>query len=120
MIKGHDHSEHIGCPNRGDGVWDRLSTSKLINLDTSITQMNLTAQYNVQIGWVVDGMLYIAQASYRDYVSQEVRPAIHVRESITQLIRCSLDTCVRYTTCLLIFNSQKGSIKALNFLILTS
>ena len=55
----------------------------------------------------------------RDYVRQEVRPAILVRESGMQLIRYSLDTCIRYSTYLLIFKSQKDSIGALNFLITT-
>ena len=34
----------------------------------------------------MDDVLYIAQGSYRDYVSQEVRPAILVRECSMQLI----------------------------------
>ena len=66
------------------------------------------------------GVLYIAHTSYRDYVSQEVGPAILVREGSTQLIRYSLDISIRYSTYLLIFKSQKGSIEALNFLIITS
>jgi hypothetical protein len=50
--------------------------------------------------WTVR-VLCIAQASYiyiRDYVRQEVRPALLVRESSTQLIMYSLDICVRYST----------------------
>ena len=65
----------------------------------------------------MDGVLYIVQGSYRDYISQEVRPTILIRESSVQLTRYSLDTCIRY---LLIFKSQKVSIEALNFLIITS
>ena len=83
-------------------------------------ELDSSTASKVEIGRVVDGVLYIAHASYRDYVSQEVRPAMLVRESSTQLIRYSLDTCVRYSTYLLIFKSQKGSIEALNFLIITS
>ena len=100
-------------------------TSKVTNLDAPITEMNLTAQLvsKVQIGRVVDSVLYIALASYiytRDYVRQEIRPAILVRESSTQLIMYSLDICIQYSTYLPIFRSQKGSIEALNFLIITS
>jgi hypothetical protein len=40
----------------------------------------------VQIGRIVDGVLYVVHASYRDYVNQEVRLAILVGESSTQLI----------------------------------
>jgi hypothetical protein len=128
VVKGRQYicSAHIRWPIRGDGVWDRLSTLKATNLDASITEMNLTAQllYSFQNSdrwdrWVVDGVLYIAHASYRDYISQEVQPAILVKESSTQLIRYSLDTCVRYSTYLLIFKSQKGSIEALHFLVIT-
>ena len=52
--------------------------------------------------------------------TREVRPAILVRESSTQLIMYLLDTCVRYSTYLPIFKSQKGSMEALNFLVITS
>ena len=71
--KGHQHSTHIQCPNRRDGVWDQLSTSKVTYLGASITEMNLIAQYSfqVQIGQVMDGML--AQSSFWDYVRQEVQ-----------------------------------------------
>ena len=65
----------------------------------------------------MDLVLYIAHASYRDYISQEVRPATLVRESSTWLVRYSLDTYVRYSTYLAIFKSQNGSIEALNFLV---
>jgi hypothetical protein len=86
VVKGrqHTYSLHIRCLSRRDGVWDRLSTLKVTNLNASITEMNLTAQYTFQSSdrWVVDGVLYtcIARASYRHYVSQEVRPAILVRK----------------------------------------
>ena len=43
-----------------------------------------------------------------------------VRESNVQLLMYSLDTRVSYSTYLPIFKSQKGSIEALNFLIITS
>jgi hypothetical protein len=36
-VKGRQHSAHIRCLNRRDGVWGRLSTSKVTNLDASIT-----------------------------------------------------------------------------------
>ena len=38
----------------------------------------------------------------------EVRPVVLIRESSTQLLIYSLDTCVRHSTYLPIFNSQKG------------
>ena len=50
----------------------------------------------------------------------EVQPAVLSRESSAQLIMYSLDTCVRYSTYLPIFRSQKGSTEALNFLAITS
>ena len=46
--------------------------------------------------------------------------AVLVRESNMQLLKYSLDIRVSYSTCLPIFKSQKGSIEALNFLIITS
>ena len=84
----------------------------MTNLDASITEKTLTMQdsFQSEIGRVVDGVLYIVHASYRDYVSQEVRPATLVRENSTRLVRYSLDICVRYSTYLLIFESQNGSI----------
>ena len=45
----------------------------------------------------------------------EVWPAVLSRESSTQLIMYSLDTCVRYSTYIPIFKSQKGSTEALSF-----
>ena len=50
----------------------------------------------------------------------EVGPAVLVRESNIQVLNYSLDIRVSYSTCLPIFKSQKGSIEALNFLIITS
>ena len=49
----------------------------------------------------------------------EIQPAMLVRENNMQLLMYLLDTCVSYSTYLLIFKSQKGSIEALNFLIIT-
>ena len=51
---------------------------------------------------------------------REVRPAVLIRESSTQLVMYLLDTCVRYYTYIPIFKSQKGSMKALDFLAITS
>ena len=45
----------------------------------------------------------------------EVGPVVLVRESNMQLLKYSLDIRVCYSTCLLIFKSQKGFIEALNF-----
>ncbi len=52
-----------------------------LQIYASITEMNITARYSFQSSdrWVVDGVLYIAHASYRDCVNQEVQPAILVR-----------------------------------------
>ena len=52
--------------------------------------------------------------------TREVRPTVLYRESSTQLIMYSLDTCVRYSTYIPIFRSQKGSTEALSFLAITS
>ena len=52
--------------------------------------------------------------------TREVRPAVLVGESSTQLLMYSLDTCVRYSIYLPIFKLQKGSMEALNFLVITS
>jgi hypothetical protein len=52
--------------------------------------------------------------------TREVRSAILVRESKMQLVMYSLDKCIRYSTYLLTFKSQKRSIEALDFLIITS
>jgi hypothetical protein len=46
-------------------------------------------------------------------------PAVLVREGNMQLVKYSLDIRVRYSTHSLIFKSQKGSIEALNFLVVT-
>ena len=52
---------------------------------------------------------------------REVRSAVPVRESSIQLVIYSLDTCIRYSTYnILIFKSQKGSMEALSFLVITS
>ena len=48
------------------------------------------------------------------------RECVLVRESSMQLLKYSLDIRVSYSTCLPIFKSQKGSIEALNFLIITT
>ena len=69
--------------------------------------------------------IYIRLFIYTDYSyitkgTREVEPAVLVRESYMQLLKYSLDIRVSYSTCLPIFKSQKGSIEALNFLIITS
>ena len=51
---------------------------------------------------------------------REIRPSLLVREGNTLLVRYSLDTRVRYCTYSLNFKSQKGSIEALNFCMITS
>ena len=45
VVKGHQRSAHIRCPNHGD---ESLLTPKVIDLDASITEMNFTAQYSFQ------------------------------------------------------------------------
>ena len=78
--------------------------------------MNLTVQHSFQSSDRSDrgDTCIIAQDSYRDYIRQEVQPTTLVRESSRQLIRYSLDTYmyIGYSTYLLIFKSQKGSIEA--------
>ena len=96
----------------------------ILNRNASIIEMNLTVNYSFQSsdqsdhGWhAILYIVYIAQASYRDYVRQEVQPAILARESNMQLIIYSLNKCVRYSMYLPPIKSQKGSIEALNFLM---
>ena len=121
VVKGCQHSMHILCPSRGVGV-SRPRKWQISMLQSQRWTWQHSTASKVQISRVMDGMLCIAQASYiyiRDYVMQEVWLAILVRENSTQPIMYSLDTCVRYSTYLPIFKSQKGSIEALNFLIIT-
>ena len=54
-----------------------------------------------------------------DYVSQVNRPAILVRANNIPLLRYSLDARMSYSAYYSIFKSQKGSVEALNFLIIT-
>ena len=49
----------------------------------------------------------------------EVRPSLLIREGNTLLVRYSLDTHARYSTYSPNFKSQKDSIEALNFCIIT-
>ena len=116
VVKGRQHIVHIGCPQ--SQKWSVRPTLDL-NLNTTITEMSLIASA-VQLPKFrsVGSWMACCQASYRDYVRQEVQPAILARESNMQLIIYSLNMCVRYSMYLLpIFKSQKGSIEALNFLM---
>ena len=54
-----------------------------------------------------------------DYVSQGNRPAILVRANNIPLLRYLLDAHMSCSAYYSIFKSQKGSIEALNFLIIT-
>ena len=63
--------------------------------------------------------MYIAQGNYRDYISKANQPAILVRESSMQLLRYSLDTCVRYTTYFLISSLRKALNFLMDYLIIT-
>ena len=49
-----------------------------------------------------------------------VATSVLVRESTLQFLKYSLDICVSQSIFLQIFISQKGSIEALNFLIIIS
>ena len=67
------------------------------------------------------GILVQAIHSITYIVTHEVQSVVLIRESSTQLLMQSLDTGVRYSSIYFpIFKSQKGSIEALNFLIITS
>ena len=113
-----------------DGVWDWLATSMVTSFNAFITDINLTAQYNFQTldrlwcGMAAWCVLYIAQAGfifvYGIKRTREVRPAVLVREGNALLVKYLLDKCVRYSTYLLIFKSWKGSIEALNVLMISS
>ena len=71
--------------------------------------------YSTRLGLFIHGIISAKR-------THEVRPAVFVRESSTQLVMYSLDTCVGYSTYVYIpiFKSQKGSMKALDFLAITS
>ena len=103
-----------------------------LDSEASITEKNSTAQYSFRALDRSGGTLLIVRAIYSAVLSiyihgitsakrtREVRPSLLVREGNTLLVRYSLDTCVRYSTYLPIFKSQKGSMEALNFLVITS
>ena len=85
----------------------------------------------VQLDWSGDMLLMlraIYSAGLSIYIHRimsakrtcEVRPSLLVRKGNTLLVRYSLDTRARYSTYSLNFESQKGSIEALNFLIIIS
>ena len=91
--------------------------------------MNLTAQYSFQLTSDQSGAACMMHAIYSKrlaYLSMGLRkPREHMKfgqpystEGNTQHIKYSMDTRVRYN--ILVSKSQKGSIEALNFLILTS
>jgi hypothetical protein len=89
------------------------------------TQQRSTAS-ELQIGRDMARAIYSARLAIFIYGitsakrTREVRPAVLVRENSTQLLMYSLDTCIRYSTYSPIFKSQKGSMEALNFRIVTS
>ena len=74
---------------------------------------SVRATYSIRLALFIHGITSAKR-------TREVRPAVLRRESSTQLIMYSLDTCVRYSTYIPIFKSQKGSTEALNFLAITS
>ena len=129
------------------GVWELLSTSTVKSFKA---EKNSTAQYSFRTsdrsggtlcvlslagqplqerGWPARLVPDIYSAGLSIYYIHritsakrtcEVRPSLLVREGNTLLVRYSLDTRARYSTYSLNFESQKGSIEALNFLIITS
>ena len=52
--------------------------------------------------------------------TRDLQPVVLVGESSMQLAIYLLDTCIGYSTYLLIIKSQKSSMEALNFLIIAS
>ena len=95
-------------------------------------EKNSTAQYSFRTPDRSGGTLLMVRAIYSAGLSiyihgitsakrmREVQPSLLVREGNTLLVRYLLDTRARYSTYSLNFESQKGSIEALNFLIITS
>ena len=61
----------------------------MTNLDASITEKTLIAQdsFQSEIGRIVDRVLYIAHASYRDYVSLVPRPFKRRRKGLVHTAR---------------------------------
>ena len=127
MVQGRQHSVCTVCKPHGcqhlnhrDGVWDRLLTSIVTSFNALITGDELDSALNFRslVAWHACVMLFIHGITSAKR-THEVRPAVLIRESSTQLLIYSLDTCVRYSTYLLIFMSQKGSMEALNFRVIT-
>jgi hypothetical protein len=115
MVKGRQHSVHIRCSTREMESLDLESDkSRCSNHRDELDSAVQLPKLRSVVLWT-PSYIYI-----QDYVRQDVRPAILVRESSTQLMMYSLDICIRYSTYLPIVKSQKGSIEALNFLIVTS
>ena len=110
LISNSKQSVHkILSSLREDGVWDsRPRKWQILMLQSQRWTWQCLAACKFQISLVVDSVLYIAQASYRDYISQEVQPI-----------------CARHCTCTmsysLIFKSQlrTAPFKALNYLVIT-
>ena len=67
---------------------------------------SVSAIYSTRLALFIHGTILATR-------TRKVRPVVLVRESSTQLVMYSLDTCVRYSTYTWIFKSQKGSIEAL-------
>ena len=110
--------------NHREGVWDQLTS-----FDASITGDELDSAVQLlgerQIARGIARRMHDAIYSARLALfihgitsakrTREVRPAVLVRKSSTQLLIYSLDKCVRYSTYLPIFKSQKGFMEALHF-----
>ena len=85
----------------------------MLQSQTQTRQCSTTSKLQIGRGMAHSMMrTSICKASYiypRDYV-QEIWPAVLVREGNMQLVKYSLDILTRYSTYLLIFKSQIGSI----------
>ena len=95
----------------------------MTNLNISITDVNLTAQYGSIVPCThikCTRAIYILGKVYLDVdykctlVSQrthKIQPATLVRESNTQLLRYSLDTCISFSTYLLTSSLRNAPVR---------
>ena len=120
-----------GCRrlNHRDGVWGQLTSFDASitgdELDSAVKLPNIRslmawhrrrmhdAIYSARLALFIHGIMSAKRM-------RKVWTVVLVRESSTQLLIYLLDKCVRYSTYLPIFKSQKGSMEALHFQVITS
>ncbi len=111
VVKGRQHSAYtVYRPHRCRRLNRRWCLKPTLDPDSDkFRYFSHDSALAVQLRSIVTG-----------HVTSKVWPTVLIRENSTQLIMYSLDTCIRYSIYSLIFESQKDSIEAPNFFILTS